>query len=134
MSKEKLRLDYENACNAYLMAFCEKHGFDFEESYWCGDEVGGIADCSTYTFDMATIRTDIDEKAPESELMRHYDYCLDAIEFGLAIPNFHAWIHGCPRTSKGWFVNMRKMREDFENSIKRENDKNNSTNGEKQVF
>lgn len=124
MSKEKLRLDYENACNAYLKAFCEKHDFCYEEAYWCGDDVGGIADCGTYTFDMATIRTDIDEDAPKEELMRHYDYCLDAIEFKLSIPNFHAWIHGCPRTGKEWFKKMRKMREDFEKYIKEENGKN----------
>ena len=56
--------------------------------------------------------------------MKHYDYSLNAIEFGLAIPNFHAWIHGCPRTSKEWFAKMRKMRDDFENGIKRENGRN----------
>ena len=27
MDKEKLKKDYENACNAYLEAFCEKHEF-----------------------------------------------------------------------------------------------------------
>lgn len=27
MDKEKLKNDYENACNAYLKAFCEKHEF-----------------------------------------------------------------------------------------------------------
>ena len=27
MDKEKLKEDYENACNAYLKAFCEKHDY-----------------------------------------------------------------------------------------------------------
>lgn len=123
MDKQKLKQNYENACNAYLKAFCEKHDFYYEDAYWCGDDIGGIADCNTYTFDMATIRTDIDEDAPKEELMKHYDYNLNAIEFGLAIPNFHAWIHGCPRTSDEWFKDMRKMREDFENAINEEKDR-----------
>lgn len=124
MNKQLLKQNYDDACNAYLKAFCEKHDFYYEDAYWCGEDVGGIADCSTYTFDMATIRTDIDEDAPEGELMKHYDYCLNAIEFNLDFPNFHAWIHGCPRASKEWFEKMRKMREDFENYIKKKNDEN----------
>lgn len=27
----KFKSDYEKACNAYLQAFCEKHGYDYEE-------------------------------------------------------------------------------------------------------
>lgn len=123
MDKQLLKQNYENACNAYLKAFCDKHDFYYEDAYWCGDDIGGTADCSTYTFDMATIRTDIDEDAPKEELMKHYDYSLKAIEFGLAIPNFHAWIHGCPRTSKEWFEDMRVRRKSFENAIKEENEK-----------
>lgn len=124
MNKQLLKQNYDDACNAYLKAFCEKHDFYYEDAYWCGEDVGGIADCSTYPFDMATIRTDIDEDAPEEELMKHYDYCLNAIEFNLDIPNFRAWIYGCPRASKEWFEKMRKMREDFKNCIKKKNDEN----------
>lgn len=125
MDKQQLKKNYENACNAYLKAFCEKHDFYLSEAFWVGDDVGGIADCSGYDFDMATIRTDIDEDAPEEELLKHYDYVLDAMEFKLPTPNFHAWIHGCPRTDSEWFDKMRKISEDLENAIKEENEKNN---------
>lgn len=118
-----MKQNYEKDCNDYLRAFCEKHDFDFEDASWVGDDVGGIADCSSYTFSMATIRTDIDEDAPEEELLKHYDYCLNAMEFKLSVPNFHSWIHGCPRTSDEWFDKMRKMKEDFENAIKEEKNK-----------
>ena len=125
MDKEKLKKNYEDACNAYLKAFCKKHDFYFSEAFWVGDDVGGIVDCNGgYDFDMATIRTDIDEDAPEEELIKWYDYIVDAMEFKLPTPNFHAWIHGCPRTSEAWFKDMRKMKEDFENAIKDEKDKN----------
>ena len=52
MYKEKLKKDYENACNAYLKAFCEKHefyGLDNPETYWIGDQVGEIANCGDFS-------------------------------------------------------------------------------------
>nr|WP_295440286.1 hypothetical protein [uncultured Prevotella sp.]DAV55020.1 MAG TPA: hypothetical protein [Caudoviricetes sp.] len=123
MDKQLLKQNYENACNAYLKAFCDKHDFYYEDAYWCGDDIGGIADCSTYTFDMATIRTDIDEDAPKEELLKYDEYCLNALEFKLPAPNFHAWIHGCPRTSDEWFKMMHNAKEDFENKIEEEKNK-----------
>ena len=110
MKKEELRKNYKKACNDYLLAFCEKHDFDFDDAYWVADDVGGVADCSSYTFDMATIKTDVDEDAPKEELMPWYDYIIDALEFGLTAPNYHAWIHGCPRTPKEWFAEMRNLK------------------------
>lgn len=124
MDKLKLKQDYENACNAYMRAFCEKHDFSVEDAYWVGDDVGGILNVDDMDFDMETIRTDIDEDAPEEELFKWYDYILDALEFKLTKPNFHAWVHGCPRTNKEWFEKMHKMHEDFANEIKKENEKN----------
>ena len=32
----KLKSDYEKACNAYLQAFCEKHGYDYEAAMSAG--------------------------------------------------------------------------------------------------
>lgn len=43
LTREELRLNYNEACNAYLMAFCEKHGFDYADAArsWVGGDVGG---------------------------------------------------------------------------------------------
>lgn len=120
MDKRQLKINYNDACNAYLQAFCKKHDFDRSSVFWCGGDVGGIANVNDFNFDMATIRTDIDEDAPEKELLKHYDYCIDAADFHLPIPNFHAWIHGCPRTEKAWFDNMRKAQENFMEAIREE--------------
>ena len=128
MGKEKLKKDYENACNAYLKAFCEKHefyGLDNPETFWIGDEPGGIANCGDLTFDMATIVTDIDKDAPEEELLKWYDYCMDASDFKLPIPNFHSWLHGCPRLNHSELDELRKskrkldmMKDEFEKMCK----------------
>ena len=45
----KIKSDYEKACNAYLQAFCEKHGYDYEDAArsWVGGDVGGITNART---------------------------------------------------------------------------------------
>lgn len=126
MDKQQLKKNYDDVCDAYLRAFCEKHDFSIEDAFWVGDDVGGILNVGYMDFDMETIRTDIDEDAPEEELIKWYDYILDALEFKLTTPNFHAWCHGCPRTNKEWFEKMHKMQEDFANEIKKEKEKNKS--------
>lgn len=126
MNKEELKRCYTDACNAYLRVFCEKHefyGLDNPETYWIGDEPGGIANCGDLTFDMATIVTDIDKEAPEEELLKWYDYTIEASEFNLPIPNFEHWLIGCQRTPSKWFENMRAKRKEFEDLLKQENER-----------
>lgn len=111
-----LRSNYESACNAYLKAFCQKHGFS--EAYWVADRVGEIADCNeTYTFEMSTIRIDIDEDAPEEQLLEWHSYTEEAGLFNLTTPNFHHWLHGCPRSSPEELQKLRDMRQEFEDKI-----------------
>lgn len=76
--KTKLKSDYEKACNAYLKAFCKKHGYDYEDAArsWVGGDVGGITECADYIVRMDDIITDIDRDAPEDEFVKYYDYCL----------------------------------------------------------
>ena len=40
-----MRKNYEDACNAYLRAFCQKHGYDEDDAVnsWAAGDVGGIA-------------------------------------------------------------------------------------------
>jgi uncharacterized phage protein (TIGR01671 family) len=96
MNKETLKNNYESACNAYLKVFCRKHDFEYEPDAWVGDEVGGITCVGDCYVDMATIRTDIDQSAPEDEFVRWYDYCQRAGMLGITTPNFAAWLKGCP--------------------------------------
>ena len=101
MDIKQLKREYNRSVNAYLEAFCDKHGFDYTEAVrsWVGGRVGEVVIIGDYFFDFATIRTDMDEDAPEEELMKHYDYCVQAESLGLTSPNFTHWIKGCPRVS-----------------------------------
>lgn len=121
MDKEQLKQNYDKACNDYLRAFCEKHDFDFDDAYWCGDDAGGIAGVGDLDFDMATIRTDIDEDAKEKELWAWYEYVQDALDFHLAVPNFHSWIHGCPRTDKATIDRLKSLKKELNDLCEQEN-------------
>ena len=56
------------------------------------------------------------------ELLRWYDYTLDAHELGLSIPNFRAWHKGCPRISDEKINELKSMRKELLNAIEEAKD------------
>ena len=112
MSREELRLNYNAACNAYLAAFCEKHGYDYDPAAWVGNDPGGIAEVGDLFVSMADMLTDIDRDAPEEEYIKYYDYCMrvGAIANGeLETPNYDSWLRGCPRLDEEQFRRMEEL-------------------------
>lgn len=126
VTKEHARAMYNLGCTEYLRLFCEKHEFDYEDAKdaWVGNEVGGVACVGDYFVDMVTIITDIEMNAPEHEFIEWHDYCLEAHEFGLVVPNFKSWIKGCPRTSEETIGRLRKLRQDLNDCVKKEKENN----------
>ena len=115
MDKETLKENYEKACNEYLKAFCEKHGFDFQDSYWIGDRIGEIADVCSYCVDMQTIVDDINFYAPEDGFLKWYEYTLDMRLLGAGTtPNFRSWIRNCPRHSPMKIKELKRHQKDIE--------------------
>lgn len=114
--KDKAKRIYEEGCNLYLRLFCEKHGYDADsqDTWWVGNDVGGVAGIGDLYADMATIRADIDKDAPEEEFLKWYDYCTEAHCLGLSSPNYVSWLMGCPRQ----YDEMERIRE-----LKKECDK-----------
>lgn len=101
--KTKLKENYENACNAYLKAFCEKHGFDFEDArdFWVANSVGTVVCVADYFANMETIRIDIDRDAPVDEFVAWYDYDLTMHTVGARSMNYDQWLMGVvPRKSE----------------------------------
>lgn len=118
LTREELRLNYNEACNAYLMAFCEKHGFDYADAArsWVGGDIGGITECADYIVRMADIITDIDMDAPEDEYAKYYDYCLrvHSIANGeLKTPNYESWLRGCPRMEEEQIKRLEELQQDI---------------------
>lgn len=126
VTKEHARAMYTLGCIEYLRLFCEKHGFDYDDAKdsWVGNEVGGITCVCDYFVDMGVIIADIEMDAQEHDFVEWYNYCLDANEFGLNVPNFKSWVKGCPRTSEETFEHLRKLKQDLNDCIKREKENN----------
>ena len=117
-SRLELRENYDRVCNAYLMAFCEKHGFDYADAAqsWVGGDVGGITECADYIVRMGDIITDIDMDAPEDEYVKYYDYCLrvGSIAGGeLKTPNYERWLRGCPRMDEEQIKRLEELQQDI---------------------
>ena len=109
--KTKLKSDYEKACNAYLKAFCKKHGYDYEDAArsWVGGDVGGITECADYIVRMEDIITDIDR-------VKYYDYCLrvGSIACGkISTPNYSSWLAGCWRMDEEQITRLEELQRDI---------------------
>lgn len=100
--KSKLWLNWKSSCDKYLKAFCDKHGYDFEDASqnWVAGFIGIVTLCGDEYVSMEDIIIDIEKEAPEEEFLKWYWYCLDAHDAGVSTPNYISWLNGCPRLSK----------------------------------
>lgn len=69
----ELKENYKNACNDYVIAFCKKQTLSFEG--WV-DDVGGIALCGEFYFNLGDIVYDINSSQPKARIKKWYDDCL----------------------------------------------------------
>ena len=99
--ERKLKQSYENAVNAILRAFCDKHDFDYLAADWVGNEVGDIACVADYFVGMQTMIHDLSSNAPEEDFFEWHDYILQLESLGIRnTPTFKHWIMGCSRKSE----------------------------------
>ena len=115
---------YAKACEQYLQTFCGNYGLQYERDAWVANDIGGIASVGDYFFDfLDVIKYSVDNNLTDwDELLRWYDYTLDAHELGLSIPNFRAWHKGCPRTSDEKINELKSMRKELLNAIEEAKD------------
>lgn len=88
MDKNIIKQKYIDACNAYLEAFCEKHGFDYDEAAnsRVAGVVGGCCLLGNYCVPFNEMKIDIDMDAPKKEYWEYYDYFLESQELGFICP------------------------------------------------
>ena len=85
---ENLKESYEQISNAYLQAFCEKHGY---ESGCLIDGHNAIIDDNLYlSFD--DLRADIDMDAPADEFGKWNDYADRMTSLGAVVVSYQVWL------------------------------------------
>lgn len=114
MNRNKLKSDYENACHAYMRAFCSKHDYEYDPEMWVAGDVGGIICVSDLYMGIDVVRTDIDECAPEGEFIKWYDYSLRLGSLEAKYPNYENWLKKCPIKSESEIVEMEALHEKIE--------------------
>lgn len=97
-----LKENYVKACNDYLKAFCEKHGFDYEDAKgsWVAGIVGGTCMCGDFFVNMEDMVLDVESGTDENEYFKWYDYFCESSELGVFSPNYSSWLKGYPRLSE----------------------------------
>ena len=129
---QKVRQQFNDACNAYLEAFCEKHGFDYGEAVnsWVANVVGGSCLLGDYYVTFWDMKVDIDMEAQKDEYFKYYDYFLESQDLGFICPNYANWIRGYPKLSEEQRKSLREAKnrvydaqKDFERILKEENEK-----------
>lgn len=89
MDISELKQRYESACNDFVKIFCEKQGMEFEG--WVADDVGGIANCSDFFFNLSDIVLDVTKEQPKGKIVKWYD---DNCLFEGKSINYYSYIHG----------------------------------------
>lgn len=122
--RKKIKRDFEDACNAYLKAFCEKHGYDYEDAHdsWAAGDVGGVVICGDQFVSLVTIRTDIDMDAPEEEFLKWYDYITEVGFYNLPTMNYEHWLKGAPRIPQESIDNIKARKQELDDLIKEAED------------
>lgn len=129
---QKTKQQFNDACNAYLEVFCEKHGFDYGEAKnsWIANEIGGSCLLGDYCVTFWDMKVDIDMEAQKDEYFKYYDYFLESQNLGFICPNYANWLRGCPRLSEEQRKSLREAKnrvyeaqKDFERILKEENNK-----------
>ena len=120
----KLKIDYEKACNAYLQALLKAWEFDSYYGYWISDEVGGIYEYEAeLNINMGDIIYCVENDVTEAQYMEWSEYCIEAHEYGFYTPSLKAWLHGCPRTSEDTFKHLRDLKELLNKAVQEEKER-----------
>ena len=86
---KNLKKRYDNICNTYVKIFCEKQDMYFEG--WVGDDVGSIACCNDFFFNLNDIILDIDTNQEEGYIINWY---YDNLEIEDKNINYYSYIKG----------------------------------------
>jgi hypothetical protein len=123
--KRKLKGQWEQACNGYLVELLRIWELDAYYGYWIAKEIGGVYDYGdgTFTIGMDDIIYCVEHDVTKEEYMEWQEYCCDAAEFSFETPNLRSWLQGCPRTPSETFERLRKLKADLNNAINEEQER-----------
>lgn len=118
-----LKQRYEEVAQEYRVALIKKfypEEVPFADSYWVGDEIGGVLELNEDFFGFDTIRYIVDNDVLYDIWEDWYQYCQEVGDFGIKTPTLKAWCEGCPRLSQESIERLAKMKQDLQDQIEEE--------------
>lgn len=95
MNKTEIKKNFDAACEAYVNAFCLRHGMDF--GGWVRGRVGEVAEIGDYFIGMDEIRYDVDTEPPIGKIHEWVDYMNKLSFFGCTKRiNYEHFCKGAP--------------------------------------
>ena len=114
---KKLKENFIDIVNDYMNAWCEKHGYDYEEDMWVGNDYGGVCAVGDLFVSFDDVRYDIDNDLPEKTFEDWYWYSLDIAELGCErIVNLKSYSMGCRPYTDEQLDNIREAKKNVEES------------------
>jgi len=95
LTLEQLKRKYESSCNEYVRRFCKKQVMNFEG--WVGDDIGGIACCNDFFFNLNDIILDINTKQAKGSIIDWYYENLEHVHkdsFTYTAINYYSYTKG----------------------------------------
>lgn len=126
-SKNKYMRDFFKACDAYIKEFCRMYDFRYKDVCCIPQDrfgVGAVYEISDYIFNFGDIRLCVDDDVKWEDVVEWYDYNTEAGFFGLNNINLKSWLMGAPRASKEDIEKIKKIRQELEDLVKQQNEKN----------
>lgn len=126
-AKEKRIRDFGKACDAYVKEFCRMYDFNYKDAYCIPQDkigVGSLYAIADYFFNFSDIRLCVDEDVKWKDIIEWYDYNCEGGMLGLNQINLKSWLMGAPRASKEDIAEIKARRQEFEELIKQQNEKN----------
>ena len=123
--KDKLKEQWDHACNGYLLALLNMWELDAHYGYWIGDETGGLYDYGDgmMTINMEDIIYCVEHDVTALQYQEWQDYICDAAEFDFVIPNLRSWMKGCPRIDEATFKRLREIKAKLNEVIREERER-----------
>jgi len=122
--KRNLKVQWEQACNAYLLELSKMWELDYDLTpngygYWIADIVGDVYDYGgMITINMQDIIFCVENDVSKDTYFEYTEYCLKCSEYNFPHPTFQAFAKGCPLIPQERFDRLEALQKDLDDYAK----------------
>lgn len=115
-----LKQRYEEVAQEYRVAMIKKYypyEVPFADSYWVGDEIGGVLYVCDAFIDYNTLRWIVDEDIRYDKWVDWCQYCEIVGDFGIKTPTLKEWCEGRKVLSQEQIQKLAKAKQELQDLI-----------------